>query len=182
MGPELSGTVLRLPAVYGPGDYQHRLFPYLKRMDDGRPAILLGEGMASWRWTHGYVEGVAAAITLAIVDERAVGSTYDTGEASTPSWAEWVREIGCAADWDGEVVAVPDHRLPEHLNQGLDTSQHLFTDTRRIRRELGYEEAVSRREALRRAVVWERQHPPAKVDPALFDYAAEDAVLTDLGR
>lgn len=32
----LSGTVLRLPAVYGPGDHQHRLFPYLKRMDDGQ--------------------------------------------------------------------------------------------------------------------------------------------------
>ncbi len=47
MGPGLPGTVLRLPAVYGSGDYQHRLFRYLKRMDDGRPAILLGEGMAS---------------------------------------------------------------------------------------------------------------------------------------
>jgi nucleoside-diphosphate-sugar epimerase len=43
----LPGTVLRLPTVYGPGDYQHRLFEYLKRMDDGRPAILLGEGVAS---------------------------------------------------------------------------------------------------------------------------------------
>ena len=39
--PELPGTILRLPMVYGPGDDQHRLFPYLKRMDDGRPAILL---------------------------------------------------------------------------------------------------------------------------------------------
>src|SRR5207245_1703293 len=27
----------RLPCVYGPGDYQHRTFEYLKRMDDGRP-------------------------------------------------------------------------------------------------------------------------------------------------
>src|SRR5262249_48147381 len=31
----LPATVLRLPMVYGPGDYQPRLFPYLKRMDDG---------------------------------------------------------------------------------------------------------------------------------------------------
>src|SRR5215211_1941352 len=29
---ELPGTVLRLPATYGPGDRQHRLFEYLKRM------------------------------------------------------------------------------------------------------------------------------------------------------
>ena len=39
--PELPGTVLRLPAVYGPEDRQHRTFEYLKRMDDGRRAILV---------------------------------------------------------------------------------------------------------------------------------------------
>ena len=37
----LPGTVLRLPMVFGPGDYQHRLFGYLKRMDDERPFIIL---------------------------------------------------------------------------------------------------------------------------------------------
>ena len=34
----LPGTILRLPAIYGPHDHLHRLHPYLKRMDDGRPA------------------------------------------------------------------------------------------------------------------------------------------------
>jgi nucleoside-diphosphate-sugar epimerase len=41
------GTVLRLPAVYGPGDYQHWLFEYVRRMGEGWPAILLGESIAS---------------------------------------------------------------------------------------------------------------------------------------
>lgn len=54
------GTILRLPMVYGPGDPQHRLFQYLKRMDDRRPAILMDEGAAGWRWSRGYVENVAA--------------------------------------------------------------------------------------------------------------------------
>ena len=45
--PDLPGTILRLPMVYGPGDYQHRLFSYLKRMDDNRPVILLDEAEAS---------------------------------------------------------------------------------------------------------------------------------------
>ncbi len=88
--PGLPGTVLRLPAVYGPGDYQHRLFGYVRRMDDGRRAIPLGESMASWRWTHGYVEDVAAAIALAVTDERAAGRVYNVGEQDPPSWAEWV--------------------------------------------------------------------------------------------
>ena len=51
--PQIAGTVLRLPMVYGPDDTQHRTFEYLKRMHDGRPAILISEGFARWRWTRG---------------------------------------------------------------------------------------------------------------------------------
>ena len=177
--PELPCTVLRLPAVYGPGDRQHRFFEYLKRMDDGRPAILIGEGMASWRWTHGYVEDVAFAITLAVTDERAAGRVYNVGEPDPPPWARWVGEIGRAAGWDGEVVVVPENLLPEHLDWGLDTEQHWVADTARIRRELGYRETVPREASLRRTVEWERAHPLEKVDPASFDYAAEDAALRE---
>jgi nucleoside-diphosphate-sugar epimerase len=180
--PGLSGTVLRLPAVYGPGDYRHRLFEYLRRMDDGRPAILLGEGVASWRWTHGYVEDVASAIGLAVTDERAAGRVYNVGEKDPPSWAGWVRGIGDAAGWDGEVVVVPDDRLPRHLDRGLDPRQHWVADTSRIRRELGYKETLSREEALRRTIEWEKAHPPDKVDPASFDYAAEDTALASTSR
>lgn len=175
--PDLPGTVLRLPAVYGPGDHQHRLFPYLKRMDDGRPAVPLEEGMASWRWTHGYVEDVAAAIALAATDERAAGRVYNVGEQAPSTWAEWVRGIGRAAGWSGEIVEAPKDSLPNNPMAGLDTDQHWVADTTRIRRELGYEETVPREEALRRAVEWERKHPPEKVDPKQLDYAAEDAAL-----
>jgi nucleoside-diphosphate-sugar epimerase len=63
--PDLPATLLRLPAVYGPGDPQHRLRPYLQRMVDGRPGILLQKEQAAWRWTRGYVGKVAAAIALA---------------------------------------------------------------------------------------------------------------------
>lgn len=163
---ELVGTVLRLPAVYGPGDYQHRLFPYLKRMDDGRPAILIEAGMSRWRWTYGYVEDVADAIALAVTDERAAGRIYNAGEPDPLPWTEWVREIGRATGWSGEVVAVPKDRLPEHLNWGLEsTNQCLVADTSRIRQELGYEETVPRNEALHRTVAWERKHPPEDFDP-----------------
>jgi uncharacterized protein YbjT (DUF2867 family) len=57
-------------------------------MDDGRSAILLEKGMASWRWTHGYVEDVAAAVALAVMDERAAGRTYNVGEADPLPWTE----------------------------------------------------------------------------------------------
>lgn len=176
---DLVGTVLRLPMVYGPRDPQHRLFNYLKRMDDKRPVILLEQGLAAWRWTKGYVENVAAAIALAVTDERAAGQIYNVGETETLSEAEWVKEIGRAAGWSGQVVALSKERLPTHLLTDSNTDQHLVVDTTRIREELGYDESVSRDEALRRTVAWERVHPPDAVDPGQFDYAAEDAVIEE---
>jgi nucleoside-diphosphate-sugar epimerase len=178
--PELPATVLRLPCVYGPGDYQHRTFEYLQRMDDGRPAILLDEHRAGWRWTRGYVENVAAAIALAATDERAAGQTYNVGEPEAITEAEWVSRIGRAAGWAGRVVAVPLGQLPDHLRLHYDWMQPLIGSTGKLRRELGYREPVPLEEAMARTVAWERANPPQGMDAKHFDYAAEDAVLNSL--
>ncbi len=175
--PELPGTVLRLPMVYGPGDYQHRLFNYLKHMDDNRPAILMDEAEARWRCIHGYVENVADAIALAVTGERAAGRIYNVGEPFTFTMAEWVDKIGQTAGWQGRVVLVPRGRLPEPLRWGINAEQDIVVDSSRIRMELGYEERVSLDEALKRTIAWERANPPKEIDPKEFDYAVEDAFL-----
>ncbi|HEY0376046.1 MAG TPA: NAD-dependent epimerase/dehydratase family protein [Pyrinomonadaceae bacterium] len=176
----LPGTVLRLPAVYGPGDQQHRLFGYVKRMDDRRPFIMLGEAQARWRWTRGYVENVAAAVALALTNESAAGRIYNVGEAEALAEADWVSSVGRAAGWDGRVVTVPESSLPEHMASPVDYEHHLATDTRRIRAELGYDERVPRDEALRRTIEWERTNPPAETSSFETEYAAEDAALAAL--
>jgi len=175
--PHLPGTVLRLPMVYGPGDYQHRMFAFLKRMDDSRPAILMDEVEAQWKWSHGYVENVADAIALAVTDERASGRIYNVCEPFTYSMAEWAEKIGEAAAWQGRIVRVPQGRLPEPLSWGINAEQHIVVDSSRIRQELGYAERVNIDEAISRTVAWERAHHPVKVDEKDFDYAAEDEFL-----
>ena len=177
--PNLPATVLRLPAVYGPRDRQHRIFADLKRMVDGRPAILLDRALAGWRWSRGYVENVAEAIALAVTDDRARGQVYNVADADTQTQAEWVAAIGRAASWPGRVVTLPRDRVPAHLHLEIETAQHLVMDTSRIRRDLGYVEPVGLEEALRATVAWQRANPPAQFDPASFDYAAEDAALID---
>ena len=111
----LPGTILRLPMVYGPNDYQHRLHEYVKRMEDHRPVIFLQEDMARWRWTRGYVANVARAITLAVTDERSVGGIYNVGEEESLSMIEWVAKIGKLAGWHGKVVPLSDILLPAYL-------------------------------------------------------------------
>jgi len=179
---KLPGTILRLPKVYGFGDNQHRTFEYVKRMDDGRPAILLEERKAQWRWTRGYMENVAAAIVLAVINEQATNRIYNVGEPNALTEAEWVRSIGRAAGWEGEVVAAPGVILPKHLAENYDYRHNLAANTSRIREELGYAESISREEALKQTVAWERNNPPKNINAEKFDYAAEETALVGLER
>jgi nucleoside-diphosphate-sugar epimerase len=175
--PDLPGTVLRLPMVYGPGDPLHRLFPYLKRMDDGRAAILIQEDAAKWRGPRGYVENVAAAIALATVSDKAAGQVYNVSEAEACSEMEWVRKIGRAANWSGAVLPVAKESTPSHLRVPYNSEQHWVYSTVKIREQIGFKETVDEHTALERAIAWERANPPARVDKAQFDYAAEDVAL-----
>ena len=67
--------------------------------------------------------------------------------------------------------------MPAHLKPRGDVRQHWSVDSSRIRSELGYRERVSREDALARTIAWERANPPARINPAEYDYAAEDAAL-----
>ncbi|MDP6454414.1 MAG: NAD-dependent epimerase/dehydratase family protein, partial [SAR202 cluster bacterium] len=180
--PDLSGTVVRLPAVYGPGDPQHRLHSSLKRMDDDRPAILMDEAMRDWRWSRGYVEDVAQGIALAATEEKAAGRIYNVCEPDALSQAQWVRAIGDVAGWSGEIISAPFDNLPDHLKSPNNYAQDWVVDSTRIRTELGYAESLPRSEALARAIAWERANPPPNIDPLRFDYEAEDRALERLGR
>jgi nucleoside-diphosphate-sugar epimerase len=172
---ELPVTILRLPATHGPGDPQHRLSRYLQRMEDGRPMILLEESHARWRWVRGYVENVAAAIALAVQDNRATGRVYNVAEQSAYTEADWVRRIGQVVGWSGRVVTVPRNVLPEPLRQPFDFTQDCVVDSSRIRTELGYCEPVGEAIALKQTIAWERRNPPSTTSSA--EYQLEDDVL-----
>ncbi len=175
--PELPGTVLRLPMIYGPGDHLRRFHPVLKRIDDGRRAILFEEGWAAWRSPRGYVENVAAALALAAVSARAAGRVYNVAETPAFTELEWAGKIAAATGWDGEFITLSKERTPAHLARPGNSAQHWEADSSRIRRELGYRELAPLDEAIHHTIDWERAHPPEEFNPHQFDYAAEDAAL-----
>src|ERR1700733_2924332 len=115
--PDLPGTILRLPKVHGPGGnedlatiYQYRNHP-------------------DWRWTHGFVENVAAAVVLAATHPAAGGRVYNVGEAYTPTIAE-------------RLARLPSTLIEPDLSSHFDFRQDMAYDTSRIRTELGYRELV----------------------------------------
>lgn len=72
----LAATILRFPKIYGPAD-------------NADLATIYGfRDHPEWRWTHGHVDNVAAAVALAVEDGRAAGQTYNVGEERTPTMGE----------------------------------------------------------------------------------------------
>lgn len=179
-----ASTVLRLPAVYGPGDNQHRFFSYLnlKKIKDKRPYIIMDESFAKWHWTHAYVENVACSIVTAAVNSHSSGKIYNVGESTTPSMIDFVREIGEALSWTGEIILLTKENLPENLQFPLDTTQQLIIDSGKIREDLDFREIVSRSEALIRTIEWEVQNIPHDSDSDnQNNYSEEDKLLKKMG-
>ncbi len=127
MTRQTPGTVLRLPKVYGP---------------NGNADLATVYGFRNhphWRWTHGYVENVAAAIVLAALHPAAANRIYNVGEAYTPTIAERLQTL-------------PESSLPLNTSLNANFDQNLAYDTSRIRDELGYRESVPESEGLRRTL------------------------------
>ncbi|HEX4165733.1 MAG TPA: hypothetical protein VHZ55_09690, partial [Bryobacteraceae bacterium] len=120
-------TVLRLPKVYGPGGNADLQTVYSFRQHP------------NWRWTHGYVENVAAAIVLAALHPAAGGRTYNVGEEYTPTVGE-------------RLAALPDSAIEGNTDDTYHFEQDLAYDTTRIRRELKYREPFTYPEGIRRTL------------------------------
>jgi nucleoside-diphosphate-sugar epimerase len=175
--PNLPCTILRLPAVHGPGDYQHRLYQYAKRMADNRPANFIDDNIRDWKWNRGYVENIAHAIALATIDERSTGRIYNVAEERHYTEFEWANRLAEVMNYRGKILTAPTDALPKSLQGDIDARQQMIADSSRIRRELGYAEIVPEDVALKRTIEWELSNPPSD-SHIEADYAMEDALLT----
>ena len=178
--PELPATVLRLPMVYGPGDYIHRFYYLLKRMDDRRPFILFSDDMAAWHTPRGFEENVGNAIALVATSDKAPGRIYNICEEESFSELEWAKKIAREVGWKGDFVVLPREKTPQHLLFPHRIEQQFIATAARIRKELGYKEPISIEEGIRRTIPWERANPPRQVWFAPFNYQAEDEAMQKL--
>lgn len=178
----ISGTILRLPMVYGPGDPSHRLYKYAKRIEDQRKIMILDEHFANWRVTRGYVENVAHAISLAATDTRASNEIYNVGEPVTRTEHEWLASIGRNTNWEGEIWSIPREELPvELIYSTLNFDQDWSIDISKIGTDLHFNDVVDFDEGLRRTISWELRHPPMELNPMDFprlDYLCEDQFIS----
>jgi nucleoside-diphosphate-sugar epimerase len=144
-------TILRFPAVIGPGDYR-RFQRWLQPMLRGARELRIQDGWARWRWTHGFAGDVAEAVVLAVTNPSSAGRIYNVGEFPTPTMAERLAELARAARWTGQILEVPASALLETDRMPYDFTHHIVYDTNRIRSELGYKEVIPHDAALARTL------------------------------
>ena len=173
---ELEGTILRLPMVFGPRDWQYRFFDWVKPMGDARPAIVESDKVAAWRTSYAYVDNAAGALALACTKAEAAGQTYNVSDGIYSN-RELVEKIGLELNWKGEYITRPLEELPDSFKPDFNAAQNLLFKDSKIRSELGHNPEIDFDEAVRRTVAWLREHPPEPIEEELVTYKQQDAAL-----
>lgn len=163
-------AVLRLGAVYGEHDYQHRLEFILRRVRVGRARIPFGTG--TFLFSRIYVGDVATAVAAALETAAGRGEAFNVVESATPSIRLLAEQILAVVGSDAELVTVPDQLLPADLRITGAGAQALLADASKARHHLGWHESDPA-QALRRTIDWHLRNPPAADD----DFASDDAAL-----
>ena len=146
--PHLPATVLRYPAIYGPGD--RRLSKYVQSMLAEAPVIPLENGQDTWRLARAYAANVAHAAFLAVALDHSQGEVFNVAEEHhVYTEREWVERIAAVVGWHGEIVTLRADEIPARPFSGLDWRQDLALDTTKIRTVLGYTQPIDPFEGVR---------------------------------
>jgi nucleoside-diphosphate-sugar epimerase len=172
--PAFQTTVLRLSAIYGPRDYQRRVWEYLRKMDAGRKSIVISESMNNWRWSRAYVENIASAVAHLLQHDAPCVGRFNLSDPAILSEKDWIQQIGKVAGWDGEIVTIPDDQLPPALQLPYNFGQDWTVAGDRFRIRTGFSEPVALEESLRRTVDWHRANRPELSPEELTRYQQEE--------
>lgn len=176
-------TIVRYPALYGPGDTTPREWYYVRQALDGRAAILAPNGGQAI-FSRGFLENMAHAVALTVGNRQAIGQTYNAADEGQLTVRQIIESVAAILGHRWEVIELPDSMMPPHSpTQGLPyccdpyhIRPHLLLDTTRIRTHLGYRDLVLPAAALERTVRWLADRPePTKGIP--IDYGAIDGVI-----
>jgi UDP-glucose 4-epimerase len=141
--PDLRAVVLRMPAIYGPGERTPRILPNsLERVLKGERPVVYGDG-GDLR-DQIFVDDAARATRLAL-GSKATG-IFNVADGAPHSVGEIARTAMRLGGMDGEPQVEPRQkpRLDFHMS------------TERAARELGFGGCVSLEEGMKRQLAWLR--------------------------
>jgi nucleoside-diphosphate-sugar epimerase len=166
-------TVIRPPAVLGPGDPTLRIAAYLQRVDDGGPLLVPVESyerQAGLAW----VKDIGFAFALACDLRKDLTAKAYNVAFDGVSLRDLVEGIARATGRPARLHPMPFAKLPEGASPyGPDPKRHAGYVLDRARRELGFEPSALE-DALAETLAWYRVAHPSH--PGYANRAKELAV------
>ena len=159
-----AATIVRPWTTYGPqgnGNLCHTFgvdTTYLRRLRDGEPIVVHGDGTGLWGPTHR--RDVAGAYVSAVGNRVAYGEAYTVTAEAVPTWNEYYRTLADALDApEPELVHVPTDALlevaPGKTDFLADHGRYSTTfDITKARRDLGYEQSISLERGAREVIAY----------------------------
>lgn len=177
-------THFRYPFLYGPYQIAPREWCIVRRILDGRRAIIVPEDGLSLSHFN-YVENAAHAVLLAVDQpEASAGQIYNCGDERIFSLRQVIEIIAKTLDYELEIVSMPwRFALPARPMIAQAWTTHRVLDISKIKNQLGYADVVAPERALAITAAWLRDHPleaqgsAEKILQDPFDYHAEDALI-----
>lgn len=172
-------VVVRYPGVYGARGHLAHEWAVVKRILDGRKAMVMPHGGMAY-FQRGYIENLGRLVFLAATVPGAAGEAFNAGDERVLS-ARGVAEAICAElGSELEFVDVPGNAARGFYPLAQKSSLILeFSKTHRV---LGYRDIIDVEKATRATARWLFDNPEfgASVAPAFggsFDYALEDRLI-----
>ena len=178
-----SATLFRYPMIYGPRQLPPKEWSIIKRILDKRKKLILPDGGLVLR-SRSYAENAAHALLLAIDHPESGGQIYNVAEEMTLTLKQWVDAIAGEMGHEFEYVDMP-WALAKPSHMWATSEFHVVLDITRIKKELGYQDVVRTKEALKRTVQWllqNRPEPGGEVEQQLqdpFKYDVENNMIAE---
>jgi nucleoside-diphosphate-sugar epimerase len=176
-------TYLGFPLNYGPRNPGASDWAVVRRLLDGRRAMVIADGGLKVEGRV-YTVNAAHAVLLAVdTPDVAAGKHYVVADRHCFSMRQRIEFIAGHLGRELELVDLPwEHAWPCHP-YWRHVRAHRLTDSSLIRRELGYRDSVPAAAGLAATVDWlvaQRPKPGGELERQLgdpFDYAAEDRLI-----
>jgi nucleoside-diphosphate-sugar epimerase len=177
-------THFRYPFLYGPYQIAPREWCVVRRILDGRRAIVVPEDGLSLNHSA-YVENAAHAILLAIDrPEAAAGQIYNCGDERLLTLRQTIEIIAKTLEHELEIVSMPrEFAVPARPLMAQPWTTHRVLDLTKLRTQLGYADVVAPERGLAITARWLKANPlkpngpDEKIMQDPFDYRAEDELI-----
>ncbi len=176
---DFSTTILRFPAIYGPGQDtgSFREWFIIKRIIDGNHQVVLPDGGRMY-FHHGFTENLAYAVVLTLENYRKADTIYHVGDEDVFTTRQLFELAGEIYGVEFEFYSIPYEIYAAEIETNpYLINNHLLCDLSKIKKDLGYKQLVHPAKAMQITFDWLMNNPRQDDYQITVDYEKEKELI-----